>query len=450
MINPNAQLLNPRVSTSPAKVRVFAALMGFVLILSGCVKDSRSTNQKTTDQQLLDGVVVGGSMAPHFLGQHQQIECEECRFNIAFDPKSIAAEGLSCPNCGGITQVNERSNSRVVPADAVTIDPAAAIQRWSVVAFKRSDESPAGVKRVIGLPGETVWFDQGNVICQASGQTRILKKSLSDQLATRVLVHDNRFQASSLRWTAVEVADMNAVLNLDAKLKSLKGDDLKWRKFIAKRCYTHAARSGWSPTLEDNYGFNQVLARQLNPVNEVMLECELPTDPNAEVWLVVAADPQFVVVRFARTKNGVVAERTFIESPGGEARVISEKANVVAGQKVVCQISNIDHQLLVGVNGQVLESLSTADSPGSIQPAELLVGARTTAGESNLRIRLWRDLYYFSREPKENLIQRQQSQAKSEAGYFLVGDNVPVSGDSRQWMQPSVPRGQILGRVTKN
>lgn len=31
--------------------------------------------------------------------------------------------------------------------------------------------------------------------------------------------------------------------------------------------------------------------------------------------------------------------------------------------------------------------------------------------------------------------------------YFLLGDNGPVSADSRTWLEPAIPRQQIVGRV---
>ncbi len=455
MIKPNLKQLNPRVDAWMAKVCVFAALAGLVSFWVGCVKDSDSdsvsdsSNQKSAQQKRLDGVIVGSSMAPHFMGQHQQVQCGKCGFEIAFDPDSVAAEGLFCPNCGENTKNDSRSAVRSILADSVLIDPAAAIERWSVVAFKRGDQSSAGVKRVVGLPGETIWFDRGNVVCQKSGKDRVLKKSLADQLMTRVLVHDNRFRTDSPRWAAVDNAPLAVLANSNDVSQRLKSGSFEWRKFVAKRCYAHSARSGWSPSLEDNYGFNQGLARQLNPVNEVMLECELPPNPKAEMLMVIAADPQVVIVRFARTEKGMVAERIFAGSQHGGAPFVSERVAVAAGQRVVCQVSNMDHQLLVSVNDQVLESIRIADFPSGGGSAELFVATPATAAESDLRIRLWRDLYYFSGGLKESLIARQHSQATSESGYFLVGDNVPVSGDSRQWKRPSVPQSQILGRVFK-
>lgn len=440
MIKPNARQLNPR-NPAPSSKWFWSTIAALTLIVAGCVEDASSKNQRR-----LEGIVVGDSMVPSFFGDHRVAECERCKFEMTVDLKLDLANGLACPNCGALWGNAACLSVRKISADEVHINPAATIDRWGVVAFERNDDSAAGIKRVIGLPGETIWFENGNVICQVAEKTRVLKKSLSDQIETRILVHDNGFQSDSSRWPVVAVSDLGST----AVPNQFRDGKYRWRKFEPKRCYEHLPQSDWTPVLEDNYGFNQGLARRLNPVNEVMLECDLPVGETGEVLLMISVGQRFTLARFKRNEGAVTAKTISSEVDGKEAKADSEAVKIVAGQKVICQLSNIDHQWMVGVNGQLLSGLSNLVAPPGDQAVAVFVGSRSASDDSSGQIRLWRDIYYFSRGLQEQLVQRQQRQAKSASGYFLIGDNLPISSDSRIWTPPSVSREKILGRVYRN
>ena len=64
-------------------------------------------------------------------------------------------------------------------------------KRWEVAVFHYpGDPSQAYVKRVVGLPGESIRIDRGDVYADG----RILRKTLDDQRAMRILVHDSRYE----------------------------------------------------------------------------------------------------------------------------------------------------------------------------------------------------------------------------------------------------------------
>jgi signal peptidase I len=111
--------------------------------------------------------VAGSSMAPTLVGPHQIYRCDACgdEFSIGLDQLAIDA-AADCPQCG------RRSAAAVAPAvrrgQRLIIDRTAylfrAPRRWEVIVF-RSPESLGElvVKRVVGLPGETVSLVDGNV-----------------------------------------------------------------------------------------------------------------------------------------------------------------------------------------------------------------------------------------------------------------------------------------------
>ena len=64
-------------------------------------------------------------------------------------------------------------------------------KRWEVAVFHFPGEpSQAYVKRVVGLPGESIRIKGGDIFVDG----KIVRKSLAEIRAMRILVHDSRFQ----------------------------------------------------------------------------------------------------------------------------------------------------------------------------------------------------------------------------------------------------------------
>src|SRR5205823_4308610 len=98
----------------------------------------------------------------------------------------------SCPNCGRSdfdrAETVDRSGDRLLVQKYVFdwFSP----RRWEVAVFQNpNDPSQAYVKRVVGLPGESIRIAGGDVYVNG----RIARKSLAEQRAMRILVYDNNF-----------------------------------------------------------------------------------------------------------------------------------------------------------------------------------------------------------------------------------------------------------------
>lgn len=109
--------------------------------------------------------------------------------------------------------------------------------------------------------------------------------------------------------------------------------------------------------------------------------------------------------------------------------------------KIHIEMSLFDRQLLVAINGQRLFSpLSLrpipANSPFSRQPVRWGATHLTMQIDS---LKIFRDVYYT---PKGS--QKPVTLKKEE--YFVLGDNSPVSADSRVWKRPGVHRRLFLGK----
>ncbi len=137
--------------------------------------------------------VASGSMAPSLLGTHRAVTCKDCGYTFPCDanvhplgPRAV------CPNCGYAE--NDLQSPADLAGDRVLIDRAAFLfrvpRRWEPVVLRNpQDAAQLAVKRVAGLPGETVRIRDGRVY--VDGQ--IPRRTLAEQRATAVLVHDADF-----------------------------------------------------------------------------------------------------------------------------------------------------------------------------------------------------------------------------------------------------------------
>jgi len=149
----------------------------------------------TLETWLIEGLVVpcrvvGGSMVPGLLGVHREVVCADCgyRFPCGTDRPPVPPRAV-CPNCGyaanGLESLPDLAGERVL------INPEAFAfrqpRRWEIVALRRpSQPGQIAVKRVVGLPGESVEIRQGDVYVDG----KILRKDLAQQRALAIPVHD--------------------------------------------------------------------------------------------------------------------------------------------------------------------------------------------------------------------------------------------------------------------
>ena len=118
-----------------------------------------------------------GSMAPTLLGHPQEIVCPNCaiRFALGMDDEGRAGRPV-CPNCGQAELDSVRRSSATAtaarPEVPVRLPPPAALGGRRLPYPGRPVQ--AYVKRVVGLPGETVQIVGGDVYIDG----RIARKTL--------------------------------------------------------------------------------------------------------------------------------------------------------------------------------------------------------------------------------------------------------------------------------
>lgn len=161
-------------------------------------------------------VIPTGSMAPTLMGAHKDIDCQQCdhRFQIGaskerrgpYQDDTVVA-GI-CPNCRYINNLDlaENSNATTFNGDRILVSKFAYTlsepERWDVIVFKFPGNPKQNyIKRLVGLPNETISVFHGDVYAAPTDQPTsdvILRKPADKLLAMRHHVYDTDQQSDLL------------------------------------------------------------------------------------------------------------------------------------------------------------------------------------------------------------------------------------------------------------
>lgn len=383
-------------------------------------------------------------MVPTFLGEHYSVNCADCNFSFPVDAKTVPNHGnATCPNCG----YTKNSYRGLKLRDATPIilevnEPM--IKRWDVVAFQFSDLNLNGMKRVVGLPGETVIIQRGDVWIDG----KWARRNWSTKQEMKVLSFDSDFSIDESEST-VSRWRLSGGWEFDKQVLQLgvQQDAASWAIFQPIVCYRGGDNREPISHIQDNYGFNQSNSRgRLNTVDQLILEFDLRILPDSRVVTLFPREDRDIGFLMDGVENQIVV---FVDGK------IFGRANFEANQEwYSVSISTVDDEFQIYLDG-TLRCEAGEKSLGRVQgdflgfPTALTgmspVGIYgTNSSGANIQIRhlkIYRDLYYTDR-----------GNSKFELGkdeYLVLGDNSPVSVDSRTWANPKILGKQILGKVKR-
>lgn len=409
----------------------------------------------------LEGLVVpvkvsSGSMAPTLLGPHRTITCADCGypFRCGTDVEPVT-EMAACPNCGYAE--NDLYLRPDLNGDGVlvhkTVFRLRRPKRWEVVAFRRPGRADRVlVKRVVGLPGESVQIRGGDVY--VDGQVQ--RKDLARQRALAVLVHDAGFQPireplPPPRWRFGPDSQWGSDGGRFAHTATEEEGPIDWLVYHHWRRVAGAAPGGPDPLVvespvTDLCAYNQWESRRDEDVNIV-------TDLMLSLRLVEARGRGLLVVRgiAGRDKFDVrldpVRGRYEILQNGRPIPVAIGRIPPWDGELWV-EFSLFDQQLLLAFNGQTRVQWPYDPAPRPPEPTTqpLAIGAQGL-GVLIRELRVYRDVYYThppfvgTREGLDRPV------VLGEDEYYVLGDNSPISEDSRTWAEgPAVPGRLLVGK----
>ena len=173
-------------------------------------------------------VIPTGSMAPTLMGQHKDVECAECGYwyqagaSIENDEDANAQRTLesgrarrsergvvatTCPLCRyrQVLDLYGDANQSTFSGDRILVSKFiydfTSPKRWDVIVFKFPFNAKQNfIKRLIGLPGETVLIKRGDIFIKGPDQEdfRIARKPDRKLKAMLQLVDDTKYIARSL------------------------------------------------------------------------------------------------------------------------------------------------------------------------------------------------------------------------------------------------------------
>ncbi len=393
--------------------------------------------------------VSGGSMADTLLGPHRDVVCADCGHRFPCD-----AEGpqplrrVVCPNCGYAGCRIDPSG--VAAGDRVLVDRSTFLlrgpRRWEVVAFRRpGDAHGLYVKRVVGLPNESITIRHGHVVADG----KIQCKTLAQQRAMAILVYDAD-QRPMLeptpppRWQAEGAhSAWDTAASRFLHTATPAAGPVDWL------VYHHAQRMPDRPAevtpapVTDFCGYDQGRPRReedVHAVADLMLSLRVAKASGPGSLVLWASDGE---KKFRVEINPEDRRWRVLEDGRPMAGAAGKLPNMAEGWQI--ELSLFDQQFLLALGGEtvVARPYGRPDREPAPPAQPLAIGADRLAVTLE-EVRVYRDVYYT-----EPIWARQGAGGNAAARlgpeeYFVLGDNSPISEDSRTWPPPAAVSAKWL------
>ena len=445
-------------------------------------------------------VIPTGSMAPTLLGRHKELQCASCRIHFSIGASSEVEQNSGrlikdrrirstlCPNC---RRPLSATDAPVFNGDRIVVNKQVSkFRRFDVVVFKNPEEGHVNyIKRLVGLPGETIRIRQGNLWARTRDDDRwqILRKNdASVQKDIQLPVYYDQFPARDLleagcpeRWASTgssadpDVPDSwqeteNAwTADRDARTFTADSSDNRWH-WLRYRHFVPSV-ADWrevdnrreipnvpQPSLISDYcGFNvsmQSFDSNAYWVGDLTLNCTIEVSSSSEssaIQFALVEGPDIFYCQI-RLDNGT-AELTRInhrtDRDGERPQTLATGKTPVHGSGTWrISFANVDNRLLLWVDGELVtfdgpsetdqnfvDALATLPGSADVAPCGIAVrGGKATVSE----LLLERDIYY-----RNDAYQFAPDDDSSEPGtaYELTARSQEVSNPSALHRELSYP-----------
>jgi len=453
-------------------------------------------------------VIPTGSMAPTLQGRHKDLACPNCGYwyrvnasnEIGLPGKETAK--CTCPLCRytieNVTEPSETSYSgdRILVAKfpfEILNNWLGEPKRWEVIVFKYPNNAKQNyIKRLIGLPGESIRIKNGDIYVRAEGEKdyHLERKPPHKVRPMLQLVYDNDYQDYQKddptkygwpkRWAPHKTEPTEWRSDDGGKSFHISGEGKEqhwlsyhhflptaeaWASAITRKSVTPPTQAA---LIEDIYAYNSLQRvdgtigespdTRKNWVGDLAVEFDLRVDKSAGqvVFELVKGGHNFTCQLDLATGIATLAIDDGKNPPREkEPHFLSVKSKdkVITGPgNYHLTFANVDEQLLLW-NGSSLvafETETTYDSRDNYRPTDAdRAPVGICAVEASVKVsglKIWRDVYYTDQPHEFAGVELKKEKAQPfEDEFFALGDNSPSSADGRYW--GTVPRKLLVGKA---
>jgi signal peptidase I len=492
-------------------------------------------------------VIPTGSMAPTLLGAHMTFRCPDCGYVFTVNyslpngdsdeadlpASAMVPDDIYCPNCGyhitsgpeldrnGLPVKRELLNSEGSPiadaqgnpiwqlvypygakpqpvhyGDRILVLKYAFLfnepHRWDVVVFKSPAEpekyhyTQNFIKRLVGLPGETLMVLDGDIYTKdAGGAWQIQRKPWPVQQALWRVVYDNDYYPRGLPrpdrakpWTQPWEKDGGTGWNLGhdaADGRTFRFDNAAGQGTVRFNAFADAGSQTTNDYLVYDIPQNQRHPGGGNPLYGDQ-QRSIVSDLMLTAWYQRQSGNGPLKLRLTKRRDSFVAEidsdsvTLWHTRPDGSTvadagPVKLSSLGIQPGAPLWLQFLNVDYKVTLRINGKPVlwttpreyspnvprllreynEQIPAFNQPPTIE----MIAADQSCLVSH--IGLWRDIYYTDRgtlppmtwgTPDHPVHLHRRGEERPDGGvyddneYFVMGDNSLISGDARYWDQP--------------
>lgn len=374
--------------------------------------------------------VPTGSMAVTFLGNHTQLACPRCGQHLQVGDSAGELRSF-CWNCGN----RDFSNTAIteVQGDRLMVNKILYTQRkpkrWEVAVFRcPSDPLKPYVKRVIGMPNEAVFIEDGDILIDGE----LSRKTPAEARACMIPVWDFDHAPKPDGWR--DRLALDGAAKLEAGRIAFDGDtSCEYRNW--------SFESRKEEPLSDQLTYN-------NPgsgggaanIHDLLLEWSLRVDKPGGVFALELTDGADGIGLFLHLQADVT--RVELVQRNRLLRSCLRPA-IKPGECVRLSLAFVDRRASATWNGTELftpfDFPRVVDRPGIERPFR--ISTQGFHGEAT-RLALFRDVHY--RSSGDHGVRKPYELGARE--YFMLGDNSINSDDSRSWGIPAVPEANFQGK----
>lgn len=410
-------------------------------------------------------MIPTGSMAESLCGAHSTQLCRACgwEYNADFSTtdadtrRRLRPDQLFCPNCHLRSSPEEaaptsKSGDRILVHKWCYDLPCISPQPWEVIVF-RDPANPLQnyIKRLVGLPGETIEIVDGDVYVNGC----IRRKTPAAQSVLWSVVFDQSYPPApdsqsgrTPRWIVdEEPGAASGWFGLDSRV--FRFQPLDGRPH-AIRFNAEAGRE----YLLDVLGYNR--GSSGTSVSDLRLGAAVKRDRSAWLEFELTRGPHVFILSIIGERVRLRHRRTDVDPPT-DATIGDDTLPGSLSSTRFVQLEHVDYRVTARIDGREFFSTSDDQYAPDLPALRRDSGGRTVSvrisaagGSVSLeRLRIDRDVHYTYTPGRTRRAYAAHPFVLAEREYFVLGDNSADSHDSREWSDRSVNLndGYRLGTV---